>query len=123
VSGLSFVSDYDQRHTVSTYGSYRLTNTFNLNAQWRYGSGLPMVGFFREEGGVVVLSSDRNRVRLPAYSRVDLQIHKAFYFKRSKLTLSGEVVNVLGRDNFRQDGRSRQKLLPFLPSIGLAFEF
>jgi hypothetical protein len=82
-----------------------------------------MVGFFREENGQVVLDSEPNRVRLPTYSRLDLRINKAFYFKRSKLTLSGEVLNALARDNFRQDGRRREKLLPFLPSVGIAFEF
>ncbi len=123
ITGFNFAGDFDQRHTISAYGGYRLTNTLNLSAQWRYGSGLPMVGFFREEGGQVALGSERNRVRLPAYSRLDLRINKAFYFKRSKLTLSGEALNALARDNFRQDGRGREKLLPLLPSVGIAFEF
>lgn len=122
-AGFNFAGDFDQRHTISAYGGYRLTNTLNLSAQWRYGSGLPMVGFFREESGQVALGSERNRVRLPAYSRLDLRINKAFYFKRSKLTLSGEALNALARDNLRQDGRRREKLLPFLPSVGIAFEF
>jgi outer membrane cobalamin receptor len=123
VTGLSFVSDFDQRHTISTYAGYRLTNTFNLSAQWRYGSGLPVVGFFREENGRVVFGSERNSLRLPVYSRLDLRLNKAFYFKRSKLTLSGELLNVLGRENVRQNGRGQEKLLPFLPSVGVAFEF
>jgi outer membrane receptor protein involved in Fe transport len=123
VTGLSFVSDFDQGHTVSAFGSYRLTNTLNLSAQWRYGSGLPFVGFFQESNGQVVLGSERNRLRLPAYSRVDVRVNKAFHFKRSKLTLSGEVLNLLGRENVRQDGRGTEKLLPLVPSIGIAFEF
>ncbi len=123
ITGLHFASDFDQRHTLSAYGSYRLSNTLNLSAQWRYGSGLPMAGFYREAEGRIVIGSERNRLRLPAYSRLDLRIYKAFYFKRSKLTLSGETINAFARDNFRQDGRNREKLLPFLPSVGIAFEF
>lgn len=123
VSGLRFVSDFDQRHTVSTFGSYRLTNTLNLSAQWRYGSGLPFVGFFQESNARLVLGSERNRLRLPAYSRVDARLNKAFHFKRSKLTLSGEVLNLLGRENVRQDGRGTEKLLPLVPSLGVTFEF
>lgn len=123
VTNFRFVSDFDQRHTVSTYGSYRLTDTFNLSAQWRYGSGLPLVGFYQFVNARVVAGAERNRLRLPAYSRLDLRVNKAFYFKRSKLTLSGEVLNLLGRDNYRQDGRNREKLLPLLPSVGVAFEF
>jgi hypothetical protein len=123
ITGLSFVSDHDQRHTVGAYGSYRFTNTFNLSGQWRHGSGLPMIGFFREGDGRLVVGSERNSVRLPAFSRLDLRASKAFHFKRSKLTLSGEVINVFARDNYRQAGQRREKLLPFLPSIGVAFEF
>ncbi len=123
VTGFSFISDFDQRHTISGYGSYRLTETLNLSAQWRYGSGLPMVGFLQEIGEQLFLASERNRVRLPDYSRVDFRISKSFHFKRSKLTLIGEVLNVLARENVRQDGFGRQKLLPFLPSLGIAFEF
>jgi outer membrane receptor protein involved in Fe transport len=123
MTGLTFVSDFDQRHTLSAYGSYRLTNTLNLSGLWRYGSGLPFVGFFRESNGVIVFGSERNRLRLPAYSRVDLRINKAFYFKRSKLTLSGEVLNLLNRRNLRQDGRQTEKLLPLTPSVGIALEF
>lgn len=123
VTGFNFVSDFDQRHTLSTYGSYRLTNTFNLSAQWRCGSGLPLAGFFQEINGRVVAGAERNRLRLPAYNRLDLRANKAFYFKRSKLTLSGEILNMLAHDNFRQDGRGREKLLPLLPSVGIAWEF
>jgi hypothetical protein len=123
ITGLSFVSDHDQRHTISAYGSYRFTNTFNLSGQWRYGSGLPMAGFFREVDGRLIIGSERNSVRLPAFSRLDLRAGKAFHFRRSKLTLTGEVINVFARDNYRQDGRRREKLLPFLPSVGVAFEF
>jgi outer membrane cobalamin receptor len=122
-TGLIFASDFDQRHTVSTLGSYRLTNTLNLSGQWRFGSGLPFVGFFRESSGQIVFGSERNRLRLPAHSRFDLRVNKAFYFRRSKLTLSAEVLNVLNRGNVRQDGRRTEKLLPLVPSIGIAFEF
>jgi TonB dependent receptor-like, beta-barrel/Carboxypeptidase regulatory-like domain/TonB-dependent Receptor Plug Domain len=123
LSGLSFVSDHDQRHTVSAYGNYRLTTTLNLSALWRFGSGLPLVGFFRQTDGQLSVGSEYNRVRLPSYSRVDLRINKAFYLKRAKLTLSGEILNVLARGNFRQNGRSLEELLPFLPSIGIAIDF
>lgn len=123
VTGLRFVSDYDQRHTISAYGSYRLTNTFNLSGQWRYGSGMPMIGSSNDLNHQFTVLSERNSVRLPVYSRLDLRASKAFYFKRSKLTILGELINALGRDNFRQNGRRVDKLLPLLPSIGISFEF
>lgn len=133
-SGLRFVSDFDQRHVLSAYASYRFTETLNVSGQWRYGSGLPLSGFFREDAGRLFLGSERNLVRLPFYSRVDLRVNKAFLFRRWKLTLSGEALNALKRVNYRYPGfatigpggeisNERQKLLPFLPSAGVAIEF
>ncbi|HKX32819.1 MAG TPA: TonB-dependent receptor [Blastocatellia bacterium] len=124
IPSYSFASDYDQRHTFSSYGNIRLTNTFNLSGQFRYGSGLPVIGFYEEvDGGDRVPSSERNAVRLPAFSRLDLRLNKAFLLRGSKLTLSGEVINVLDHDNYRQGSRRNEKLLPLLPSVGIAFEF
>lgn len=134
-TGLSFVSDFDQRHTVNTYGSYRFTETFNLSGQWRYGSGLPMAGFFRTQGTDLFLSSQRNTTRLPAYSRVDLRANKAFLFEKWKLTLSAEVWNVLKHENLRYPvierfdtttGRVFRHFggtFPVVPALGVAIEF
>jgi hypothetical protein len=129
-----FISDSDQRHTISLYASYRFTETLNVSTQWRYGSGLPMAGFFRQERGQLFLSAERNQVRLPDYSRVDVRANKGFHFKRWKLTLSAEVLNLLARENYRYPGYvsvgpgtlvrgGHEKLLPFLPSAGVAIEF
>jgi hypothetical protein len=113
-TALDFVSDFDQRHTVSGYGAYRMAETLDFSAFYRYGSGL-MVGFYQEEQSPV---SSRRRAQSGAAP--DLQPagsahRKAFHFHRSKLTLPGEVLNALGRENFRQDGTSREKLIPSGP--------
>ena len=73
----------------------------SLSAQWRYGTGMPCPGFIRQTGpNAYALGPDRNRVRLPDYSRADVRINKAFVFSRWKLTLAGEVLKVLNRDNY-----------------------
>jgi hypothetical protein len=133
---LTFVSDFDQRHTINMYGNYRLTATVNLSAQWRYGSGLPWRGFLEQFESGLAVGSQRNTVRLPHYSRVDVRANKAFLFRKWKLTLSGEVLNVQNRKNIfdlRSDPvriKSRGRafygltdLLPIAPSIGVAFDF
>jgi outer membrane cobalamin receptor len=133
---LSFVSDFDQRHTISVYGNYRITATVNLGAQWRYGSGLPWRGFLEQVESGFAVGSQRNTARLPYYSRIDLRANKAFLFRKWKLTLSGEVLNVQNRKNvfdIRSDPvriKSRGRafygltdLMPILPSIGVAFDF
>lgn len=133
-TGLDFAGDFDQRHTLGTYASYRFTETFNLSGQWRYGSGQPIPGFFQLTEGALSLGSERNRIRFPAYSRVDVRVNKAFLFKKSKLTLSAEVLNVLNRENrsflnfggVGPGGRvfgSFAPSFPILPSVGIAFEF
>ncbi len=133
-TGLSFVSDTDQRHTVNVYGSYRFTDTWNLSGAWRYGSGQPVPGFFRQVGSGFFLSSKRNLARLPDYSRADLRLSKAFLFRKWKLTVTGEVINALNRNNVRYagfdgfgfDGRvfgQLDRVLPILPSVGVVIEF
>ncbi len=132
--GLSFVSDADQRHTVNAYGNYRITGTWNLSSEWRYGSGQPIPGFFRQVGAVYFLSNQRNTTRLPYYNRVDVRVSKAFLFKKWKLTLTGEVLNLLNRQNVRYAGfdfyslngrvfGQLDRVLPILPSAGVVIEF
>ena len=134
-TGLIFAGDFDQRHTLSAYGSYRFTGTFNVSGQWRYGSGFPIPGFFRSQGADLFLTSERNLVRLPAYSRVDLRANKAFLFEKWKLTLSAELLNVTNHRNLRVpiiDGidlttgrvfRHFGTTMPVLPALGVAIEF
>jgi TonB dependent receptor/CarboxypepD_reg-like domain/TonB-dependent Receptor Plug Domain len=133
-TGLSFPSDVDQHHTLSAYGSYRFTHTFNVSSQWRYGSGFPLPGFFRAQGADLFLSSERNLVRQPLYSRVDLRANKAFLFERWKLNLSAELLNITNHKNFRlpvidgidATGRVFRRFgdaMPILPGLGVAIEF
>lgn len=132
--GLTFVSDSDQRHTVNVYGNYRFTDTWNFSSEWRYGSGQPVPGFFLQDANGFFLASQRNLTRLPYYSRVDMRLSKAFLFKKWKLTLTGEVLNVLNRQNVRYagfdfyffDGRisgQLDRVLPIIPSAGIVIEF
>lgn len=133
-NGLRFASDFDQKHTVNLYGSYRLTQSLNVSSKYRYGSNFPIAGFFRQEGGAYFLSDQRNQLRVPSYSRLDVRLNKSFHFDRLKLTLYGEVLNVMSRTNYRVNGinsiRStgevrldRDSMLPILPIAGLTVEF
>jgi len=71
---------------------------------------------------------------VPFYSRLDVRLSKAFLFKKWKLTLTGEVLNVLNRSNVRYAGfdffssNSRvagqlDRVLPILPSAGIIIDF
>ncbi len=132
--GLTFPSDADQRHTVNVYGNYRFTDTWNFSSEWRYGSGQPVPGFFGQDSAGYFLISQRNQTRLPLYSRLDVRLSKAFLFSKWKLTLTGEVLNLLNHNNVRYAGfdfysfngrvtGQLDRVLPIVPSAGIVIEF
>jgi hypothetical protein len=134
VTGTSFDSDFDQRHTLNAYASYRAGAKLNLSVKYRYGSNLPIVGFYRETPTGAMLGEERNLLRVPAYSRLDVRANRGFFFKRSKLTLYAEVSNVLDRTHYRYSGTTinprtgrvffeRDTLFPLLPAAGVTLEF
>jgi hypothetical protein len=132
---VAFDSDQDQRHTVNVFASYRLRPSVNLSLKGIYGSGFPLPGFYRLEGGQYYLAESRNALRLDAYWRLDVRINKAYTFERWKLTLYGEAVNLFNRANYRfgeLDGYypktglvvlSLERMFPVIPSIGIVMEF
>jgi outer membrane receptor protein involved in Fe transport len=132
-ANLAFDGDFDQRHTFNVYGTYRLKPTLSLSMKYRYGSNFPLAGFLSVQGDSVTLSDERNQSRMPPYDRLDLRANKAFNFDRWKLTLYGEVLNVLGRKNFRYStdvdtvnrrvSFDKDSLFPRLPIAGVRLEF
>lgn len=130
---LSFYGDFDQRHTANLYATYRLKPTLNLSAKYRYGSSFPVIGFLNVRSNGVSLSDQRNQSRSRAYSRLDVRVNKAFNFDRWKLTLYGEVLNVLNRENIRYTTETdtvnrtlsfnQDTTFPLLPIAGIRVEF
>jgi hypothetical protein len=134
VTGNRFPSDWDQRHTINVYGSYRLKPTINMSLRWSYGSAFPIPGYFQSAGGLYYLTTVRNQLRLPAYQRTDYRINKSWTHAKFKLTLYGEVINLTNRTNYLFDSFNGynsktfqanitlDKMFPILPSAGLVFE-
>jgi hypothetical protein len=130
----TFASDYDQRHTVNAYVAYRWGGRTSLSARMRYGSNFPIVGYIGEDANGYLLSAQRNGLRLPAYSRLDLRADRTFTYRKSRLTLFMEVVNATNHDNYRANspgyntGTRRvfgpmESLFPLLPVAGVLIEF
>jgi hypothetical protein len=79
------------------------------------------------------LSSQRNTLRLPAYSRFDVRADRAFNWSSRRLVLFVDVANIFNRTNLRNtpygvDRAGRvfdptESLLPIVPSGGLVIEF
>jgi hypothetical protein len=144
-SAETFWADADQRHTVSLYGRYRVSNRTSLSAKFRYGSNYPITGYLREQpfsarplfGGAQPLSyglgEERNTLRLPAYARLDIRGDRAFNWSGRRLTLFVEVANASNHTNLRTTpygfdpaGRvfgATEPLMPIVPSAGFVVEF
>ena len=100
----------------------------------RYGSNFPIQGYIRQVPDGYMLSDERNRARLPAYSRLDLRADRTFTYRKSRLTLFMEVVNAMNQENFRPNSpffnlstrqafEPTEKLFPLLPVAGILIEF
>jgi hypothetical protein len=140
-----FDGDFDQRHALSLYGVYRLNDRTSLAMKLRVSSNVPVRGYFQElpaspedpvpddQPARYGLAEQRNGTRLPVYQRVDLRANRTWTLQRSRLTLYVELMNVLGRTNWRTgnggirpDGEIAgllDPLVPFVPSAGLLWEF
>jgi hypothetical protein len=145
-TSLAFWGDFDERDSVTAYGTYRLTPTINLSASGRYGSGFPLPGFLADPSSpgdgdqafvAFRLVPKRNTVRLPGYERIDLRVSKVFNRDHLRLTVHGEVANVVNHKNWRyydlvvppffqnagQVYQTRNTIMPILPTAGLTLEF
>jgi hypothetical protein len=134
ISGETFWSDFDQRHTVNLYGNYRLSDRVSFSARFRAGSNFPTAGYWDQRGGVYYLGAERNTLRIPAYSRLDVRMNRAFAWERKRLTLFLEAINLLNADNvrFQLPSVNRRTLeatnlyegmVPLIPSFGVLVEF
>lgn len=130
----SYDGDFDQRHTINVFLEERLSYRTAVSVKLRTGSSPPLPGYFRGTTDSLFGSDQRNRVRLPQYLRVDMRANRTFTYKQRRLTLFMEVINLTGRRNLGwAEGSVRnttfqavnytEKLIPFLPSIGILIEF
>jgi hypothetical protein len=134
ITGETWPSDVEQRHSLTTYGSYRLSDRTSVSARFRAASNVPIVGYYQRLGDQVALGDERNRVRLSHYVRLDLRANRTFDVRHGRMTLFVEVLNATGRRNQRAHEQPfydrfgivpepTENLLPLIPSAGLRIEF
>jgi len=133
-TGETFWGDYDQRHTVNMYGTYRVTDRLSVGARFRAGSNFPIMGYWTRQGGTYFVAADRNAIRVPMYARLDARANRTFTWARKRLTLFAEGINVLNRPNVRFSLPSVNRrtfeatglldtMIPLIPSVGILLEF
>ncbi len=138
---------YDRRHNVNLVAAYDFgkKKDWEVSARWNFGSGFPFTqtqSFYESNpfaGGIstnypttngnlgIIYASQIDGGRLPAYSRLDLEIKKIFSFsKKLKLEINASVANAYDRQNifyFNAITYTRVNQLPILPSLAVAFSF
>jgi hypothetical protein len=112
---------------VNAFASYRLSPSVHLSGKFLYGSGFPIPsGYFIAPPPQLV---GWNATRLGDYQRLDLRAEKDWAFRRWKLALYGEMLNLTNHYNPRyiQAGPNNTVIteqgLPITPTAGVAFEF
>jgi hypothetical protein len=133
-TGETWPADVEQRHSLSAYGTYRVSDRTSLSARFRAATNVPIVGYYRRTETGYAIGTDRNTLRLPDYARLDLRMTRTFDVRKGRLSLIVEVLNATGRRNQRaleQPFYDRfgfvpeltEDLLPIVPSAGLRVEF
>ncbi len=129
----------DRTHDVSIVGMYELNKRWSLSATWVYNTGNAVTfptGKYEIDGKTVMLYSERNANRMPAYHRLDIGatwiVKKTSKFE-SSWTFS--LYNAYGQENaytitFQNDEADPTKtvaiqttLFRFVPSFSYNFKF
>ena len=104
-SGNWFPANYDKPHDLSVILNYILSRRLSFSCTYVYSTGRPItypIATYNYGGRDVLHYSERNKYRIPDYSRLDASITISGNLKSKKLahsTLTISVYNLLGRDN------------------------
>ncbi len=137
---------YDRTHSFNLSLSYSFKNGIILNCVINYGTGLPytaVIGKYIDytydpilddyyKKGWKEIYSDYNGVRFPSYKRIDFGVSKKFNFKRLKLGINFNIVNIFNFKNVyfyyydhsvSPSKREEFYMFPVIPSLGVFCEF
>jgi hypothetical protein len=138
-SGKWFPANYDKPNDLVITFNYFYSRRFSFSANYTWSTGRPItfpVATYNMYDNILVHYSDRNKYRIPDYSRLDVSFQvsgnlRAHKIARPNWTFS--VYNLLGRQNvysiyFKQHGDifTGYKLSVFgraIPSVTLSFDF
>ena len=139
-NGQWYNTPYDKPHDLSIYGTYTLNDSWKINSNFIYQTGLPTnypIGQFDFQGIVVPYYGLRNEQRLPDYHRLDLS---ATYTPKRKTNATYQsewvfsIYNVYNRQNaasinFRQNADTgvneavRTSIFGLVPAVTYNFKF
>ncbi len=136
---------FDQRHSMLLRTAYMPNEDWIFSLGWRFHSGWPATSWSWD---VQTLDDGWNfwtrrvgelrGVRLPPYHRLDVRINREFTFSRGRiLHVYVDLFNVYNRTNLGSwdyagtfeggnltvERVNGQEMLPFLPTVGILYEF
>jgi hypothetical protein len=129
-----FAGAFDQRHLLTLSTTAQINEGWDASATLRLATNWPYEGWFEARGDRIVLSSERNGLRLPDYGRLDLRVRRRIVLPHGRLMLFAEAINATNAENVRQVSASfdlrtftvtrlSERQLPILPAVGIAYEF
>lgn len=132
--GAWFPARHDRTHDIEWVGQYALSPRWTAGFNWVYYTGNAVTfpsGKYVVDGHTVILYTDRNGYRMPAYHRLDL----ALTYGHGHSNWNFSLFNAYGRRNayviqFRQSESDSSKLeavrialFRFLPSVTYTYTF
>jgi hypothetical protein len=148
--GRPYYPRYDRRHDISIVLGYEASSALSFGATWTYGTGqaffLPIsqyqIAGFNSPGdnstSVFFENSAKDAYRLPPFHKLDLSCRYKIFISDKALELNLNVYNVYNRYNvfskyigYKTDEETGERipvlkqftLFPFLPTLGVTFEF
>ena len=135
-----YKTPYDKTHDISLTGTYKLSQKWNLNANFLFQTGQPTTypnGQYEYNGITIPSFSNRNTNRLPAYHRLDISANYTPKPNKNKKYQSNWVFgiyNIYNRRNaasitFRENRTTganealRLSIFGIIPSISYNFNF
>jgi hypothetical protein len=138
-SGRWFPANYDKPNDLSITSHYLVSRRFSLSGNFAWSTGRPItypVGTYYMYNKLLVDYSERNKYRLPDYSRLDLSFTVHGNLRANKLinpNWTFSVYNVLGRRNVysvffrKEDGKIKgyefSVFAMAVPSLTINFDF
>ncbi|MBK9390101.1 MAG: carboxypeptidase-like regulatory domain-containing protein [Bacteroidetes bacterium] len=137
--GKWFPANYDKPNDLTITFNYLFSRRMSFSANYLWNTGRPItypVATYSVGNHMLVYYSDRNKYRLPDYSRLDLALRYNGNLKSKRIahpSWTFSIYNILGRENvysvyFKQEGNviNGYKLSVFaqaIPSITYSFDF
>lgn len=138
-SGNWYPANYDKPNNLIITYQYLYSRRFSFYADYTYSTGRPItlpIATYRVNGILIVQYSDRNKYRIPNYSRFDVSFKVTGNLRSHKIAhpnLTFSVYNLFGKENaysvyFQKDRETIRgyKLSVFgrpIPSITFSFDF